>query len=231
MQNKKIRLNNLLPKIAIQVNENVYLKHPESSALGKKIITAGIDMIDQLGYEQFTFRKLAKAINSTEASIYRYFENKHKLLLYFTSWYWNWTAYKLAFKLTNISSSKERLKKAIFLLTEEIKEDNDFLHINEAKLNRIVIAESSKAYLCKEVDAGNKEGFFAEYKQVVQLVSDIILEINPNYKYPHMLVSTVIEGGHNQRFFTAHLPNLTDAIEGEDAITTFYTELTLQALN
>lgn len=223
-------MDSLLSKISIQVNSNVYLKNPESSDLGRKIVASGIDLFDELGYENFTFRKLAKEIKSTEASIYRYFESKHKLLLYFTAWYWSWTEYKLVFKLTNVESAEERLNKAIFLLTEEVKEDNDFSHINEIKLNRIVIAESSKVFLSKEVDIENEEGFFEEYKQVVQRVSDIILEINPSYKYPHMLVSTVIEGGHNQRFFTAHLPKLTDAVEGEDAITTFYTSLTLQAI-
>ena len=151
------KLNSLLSKISIQVNSNVYLKDPESSDLGRKIIASGIDMIDELGYENFTFRKLAKEIKSTEASVYRYFESKHKLLLYFTAWYWSWTEYKLVFKLTNIESPEERLKKAIFLLTEEVKEDNDFSHINEIKLNRIVIAESSKVFLNKEVDVENEE--------------------------------------------------------------------------
>jgi AcrR family transcriptional regulator len=208
----------------------VYIKDPESSDLGRKIITVGIDMLDELGYEGFTFRKLAKAISSTEASIYRYFESKHKLLLYLTSWYWSWTEYRLVFRLTNIECPKDRLKKSILLLTEEVKEDSDFSHINEVKLNRIVIAESSKVYLCKDVDEENKEGVFSGYKQIVQRVSDIILEINPEYKYPHMLVSTVVEGGHNQRFFSEHLPKLTDKVKGEDAITCFYDHLTFSAI-
>lgn len=230
LQINRLRLKDLLSKIAIQVNRTVYLKDPESSELGRKIISSGIDMIDDLGFEDFTFRKLAKGINSTEASVYRYFESKHKLLLYFTAWYWGWTEYKLVFRLTNIASAEERLKKSILLLTEIVKEDNDFSHINEVKLNRIVIAESSKVFLNKEVDAENKDGVFAEYKQIVQRVSDIILEINPGYKYPHMLVSTVIEGGHNQRFFSEHLPKLTDTVKGEDAITCFYQQLTFNAI-
>ncbi|MDG1476741.1 MAG: TetR/AcrR family transcriptional regulator [Vicingaceae bacterium] len=223
-------MERLLSKISIQVNSSIYIKDPETSDLGKKIITVGIDMLDELGYENFTFRKLAKAIKSTEASIYRYFESKHKLLLYLTSWYWSWTEYKLVFRLTNIESAEERLEKSILLLTEEVKEDGNFSHINEVKLNKIVIAESSKVYLCKDVDAENKEGVFSGYKQIVQRVSDIILEINPAYKYPHMLVSTVVEGGHHQRFFSEHLPKLTDKVKGEDAITCFYRHLTFRAI-
>ena len=230
MQTITLQMNNFLSKIAIQVNEKVYLKDPESSELGKKILHGGIDMLEELGFEEFTFRKLAKAIQSTEASIYRYFESKHKLLLYLTSWYWGWTEYRLVFGLTNIESPHERLKKAIVLLTEEVKEDSDFSHINEVKLNRIVIAESSKAYLNKEVDEENKAGVFSGYKQIVQQVSNIIIEINSGYKFPHMLVSTIIEGSHHQRFFSAHLPKLTDQIKGEDAIVSFYTLLVFQAI-
>ncbi len=223
-------MQDLLSKISIQVNDKVYLKDPESSDLGRKILNGGIDMIDELGFEDFTFRKLAKEIKSTEASIYRYFESKHKLLLYLTSWYWSWTEYKLVFGLTNIESPNERLKKAILLLTEEVKEDSNFSHINEIKLNKIVIAESSKAYLNKDVDEENKDGVFSGYKQIVQKVSDIIIEINSVYKFPHMLVSTIIEGSHHQRFFSEHLPKLTDKIKGEDAIVSFYTLLAFQAI-
>ena len=223
-------MNNLLSKISIQVNEKVYLKDPESSALGQKILNSGIDMIAELGFEDFTFRKLAAAIKSTEASIYRYFESKHKLLLYLTSWYWGWTEYKLVFGMANIECPKDRLKKAVLLLTEEVKEDSDFSHINEVKLNKIVISESSKVYLNKVVDEENKEGVYSGYKQIVQRVTDIIIEINPSYKYPHMLVSTTIEGSHHQRFFTEHLPHLTDVVKGEDAISCFYNQLIFKAI-
>ena len=45
-----------------------------------------------------------------------------------------------------------------------------------------------------------------------------------------MLVSTIIEGSHHQRFFTQHLPKLTDVVKGEDAITCFYNQLIFQAI-
>lgn len=220
-----------LPNVSIQVNEKIYLKNPDSSELGRKIIASSVDMIDEMGMENFTFRKLAKEINSTEASIYRYFESKHRLLLYLTSWYWGWMEYQLLFALANVETPQERLKKAILLLTQEVKQDGNFSHINEVKLHRIVISESSKAYLTKEVDQENKVGAFAGYKQLVGRISDIILQINPTYKYPHMLISTMIEGSHHQRFFAAHLPRLTDVIKGEDSIPEFYSEMIFKAIN
>ncbi len=218
-------MQNFRNKISIKVNENVFLKHPDSSTLGKKIVQGSIDLIDEIGFEDFTFKKLACSIQSTEASVYRYFESKHHLLVYLVLWYWGWQEYRLVMTTMNVEDPNERLKRCIKILTEKIEEDSNFSQINEVKLNRIVITESSKIYLNKKVDAENEKGFFLQYKDVVELVSDIILEINPSFKYPHMLVSTVIEGAHHQRFFAEHLPRLTDEVEGEDAIATFYQEL------
>lgn len=223
-------MKELLSKVSIQLNEHIFLKNPESTELGKNILIGSIDMIHTAGFDTFTFRKLGKEINSTEASIYRYFENKHKLLLYLTSWYWGWMEYKLVFGLANIASPKDRLQKAIMLLTETVAEDDSFSPINVEKLNDIVISESSKAYLNKSVDEQNNIGVFVGYKQLVQRVSDIILEVNPKYKYPHMLISTMIEGAHFQRYFADHLPRLTDIIHDEDAICEFYKDMISKAI-
>ena len=223
-------MQELLSKITIQVNSSIYLKDPNSSRLGKKIVSAGIDLIADLGFEQFTFKKLGRFIESPEASIYRYFESKHKLLLYITSWYWGLMEYQLVFSVANVSSPEERLKKAIALLTGRLIETQDFPEINTYNLQSILSNEASKTYLSKSVDDENKHGVFTDYKQIVERVSNIILEINPNYKFPHMLVSTVVEGAHHQRFFADHLPRLTDVIDGEDAIQKFYIDLVLKTI-
>ena len=81
-------MERLLQSIKIGINNKIYLKDPESSNLGKKILEYSILMIDEMGFEGFTFKKLGARIGSNESSIYRYFESKHKLLLYLTSWYW-----------------------------------------------------------------------------------------------------------------------------------------------
>lgn len=224
-------MNQILSYISINVNENLYVKNPESSDLGKRILREGIMLIDEIGFDDFTFKKLAKKIKSTEASIYRYFENKHKLLLYLTSWYWAWMEYRVVFATTNVECPKDRLERTIKLLTQEVKEDGSVPHINERILNHILISESSKAYCTKMVEDQNSIGAYTSYKQLVQRISENVIEINPKFKYPHMLISTVIEGSHHQRFFSEHIPKLTDVVEGEDAITTFYTQLTLQTIN
>lgn len=223
-------MNSITPRVEISVNEKIFIKDPKSSDLGLLILSGSIDLIDEIGFENFTFRKLAKRIKSTEASIYRYFESKHKLLLYLLAWYWGWMEYKLAFRLANVESSVEKLKRCISLMTEVVVEDQSFSHIDEVKLNRIIISESSKAYLNRFVDEDNKIGAFLPYKSFVDQVSTVILEISANFPYPHMLVTTVIEGAHHQRYFADHLPRLTNKIDGEDAVQTFYNKMVFDTI-
>jgi len=217
-------------QVHMAIDSNLYCKDPESSDLGKKIVMNGIKMIHELGYESFTFKKLGAQIHSNESSIYRYFESKHTFLIYLVNWYWSWIEFKLELLTTNVSSAEEKLDKAIQLLTEQVKEDDTFTFINQVTLNKIIIAESVKAYHTKQVDKENEKGFYKTYKRVVQRVCDFVLEINPQFKFPHMLVSTIIEGAHHQRFFSEHLPSLTDFEEGKNNIVEFYKQLTKDAL-
>ena len=118
-------MNPLLGNIQISVNPNLYLKNPESSDLGKRILAGGIPLMEELGFEDFTFKKLAISIKSTEASIYRYFESKHLFLLYLNSWYWSWMGYRFTLATTNIDDPNTRLINAIKLLTEKVVEDGN----------------------------------------------------------------------------------------------------------
>lgn len=216
--------------LQIMISPELYTKNPDSSDLGKKIVSKSISMIDDLGFENFTFKKLGIEIGSNESSIYRYFESKHALLIYLINWYWSWIEYKIVFATLNINSPIEKLEKAIKILTEEVVEDNSFSYINEVILTKIIISESSKAYHTKEVDKENEKGFYKTYKNVVERVSSLVLEINPTFEYPHMLVSTVIEGAHHQRYFSKHLPSLTDFEEGKNNIACFYNDLVFKLI-
>ena len=217
-------------QINIATDSKLYFKDPESSDLGKRIVEHGIEMIHELGYESFTFKKLGDRIHSNESSIYRYFESKHAFLIYLLNWYWSWIEYKLVFATLNVASAPDKLNTAIAILTEEVLEDNSFSYINEVMLNKIIIAESSKAYHTKAVDQENKKGYYKTYKDVVERVSAIVLEINPTYEFPHMLISTVIEGAHHQRYFSKHLPSLTDVRKGGNNIVRFYTDVVFKTI-
>lgn len=203
-------MDRLLQNIKIAINDNIYLKDPESSELGRRIIEYSIILIDEMGFEAFTFRKLGERIKSNESSIYRYFENKHKLLVYLTSWYWGWLEYQLVFATYSVPNTQEKLEKAIEIISRTKVEDHNFGHINEVLLNRIVINESSKSYLTKEVKQENKDGYFVIYKRMVNRLEEMIKSIAPAYEFPASLASTIMETALHQHFLKEHLPSLTN---------------------
>jgi hypothetical protein len=206
-------MNAILSNLKIHVNEKIYVKDPETSTLGKKIIEQSIILIEEIGFEDFTFKKLGERIASNESSIYRYFENKHKLLIYLSSWYWSWIEYKLVFGTSNIENNLEKLKKAISIVTEKIEDDIATEHINEGLLNKIIIAEFTKTLHTKEVDQENKEGFFLIYKRVINRIITMVNDVNPEYPFAKSLISTVVEGSLHQHFLSQHLKTITDCNE------------------
>ena len=200
----------MIAQLQLQLDESLYLRDPQSSDLGQKIVKASIVMIDRVGFEAFTFKKLSIEINSTEASIYRYFENKHRLLIYLIAWYWNYLEYKITFETHNINDPERKLKIALRFITKKLEDDDMFSGISESALQRVVIQESDKTYLTKNVDEDNKEGLFRGYKSLCVTIASYIKEINPNFEYTHSLVSTCLEAAHQQVFFAQHLPTLSD---------------------
>lgn len=198
-------------EVRIKMNDKLFLRNPEESALGKKIVKQGLSLINKLGFEDFTFKKLATEVNTTEASIYRYFENKHKLLVYLITWYWSFLEYKVVFSINNISSSEIKLKTIIKIITEEPTNNSaktDF--VSEFESYKMVIWEGSKSYLTRNVSKDNKDRLFKPYKDLCERFASIIKEYNPKYKYPHSLASTIFEMAHSQKFFKQNLPALTD---------------------
>jgi AcrR family transcriptional regulator len=197
-------------QVKFAINDKIYLRNPESSEVGKLMVKRAIDLIYELGFEQFTFKKLAIEINSTEATIYRYFENKHRLLLYILNWYWCYMEFLVTIKLENITDKKEQLKIIVHLLTHEFAESTNQLDYNKKYLNQIVISESSKVYLVKDVAEINKDEVFKPYKDLCAKIAEVISSYNPAYKYPRSLSTTLIETAHHQQFFSVNLPKLTD---------------------
>lgn len=222
-------MEQLLQSVKIEINKKIYLKDPESSDLGKRIIEHSILMIDEIGFDSFTFKKLGQRIGSNESSIYRYFENKHKLLLYLTSWYWGWLEYKLVFSTNSIPDVTQKLEKAIEIVTMNTVEDSSFSHINEVLLNKIVINEYSKSYLTKEVDVENKEGYFVIYKRLVNRMVTMIQNVNSDYLFPSSLASTILEGSLHQHFLKDHFSSLTDCHENSDP-TKYFKHLVINSL-
>lgn len=196
--------------IKITLNEGLYQRDPQETALGKKIIQHSILLIDEIGFEKFNFKKLAIHMESTEASVYRYFENKHKLLLYLVSWYWEWVTYLIDINTMNIDDPCRRLQIIIENFVYASKENPSIDYVNENVLHSIIISEGNKAYHTKSVDKENTEGFFTNYKKLTQKVASVIAEIKPDFPYPNALASNLFEMANNHIYFAQHLPKLTD---------------------
>lgn len=200
----------------ISIPTGLSIKDPLQSKLGRKIISTSIILLDEIGFEAFTFRKLAKKMESNETTLYRYFENKHLLLLYLVVWYWNWVSYLIDYNTKNITDPNRKLDLIIDNFVDATKENPSVDFVNERLLHRIIISESSKAYHTKNIDEENKHGFYSSYKQLIQKVADVILEIDHKFPYPHTFANTLFEMANNEIYFAEHLPRLTDVkVENE----------------
>lgn len=195
--------------LQIKMNEKLFVKNPEQTELGKKIIQRSIQLIHDYGFEALTFKKLAEDIGTTEAGIYRYFENKHRLLIYITAWYWSWLEYRVSIHTRNIENPVLKLKSVIKLLVTA-EDDIKSSYVDENILHQIIITEGTKTYLTKKVSEDNKDHLFKPYKDLCAVIGNIILQCNSDYKYPKSLASTIIEMAHFQNFFMHNLPALTD---------------------
>lgn len=224
-------MDQLFYKFKISVHAATYNKDPDSSELGQTIIKRTIDLLAETGLENFTFKKLASEIGTSEASIYRYFDNKHKLLTYLVGWYWSWVEYQIAFNTNNLPSPEEKLRIAIHIVTSPVPATNEGFSFSIKNLHQIVLTESPKTYLSASVDEENSHGYFKDYKNVVKRISEFIHEINPDYKFPHSIISTVVEGSHQQQFFAAHLPSLTDCEATAASVQEFFVELVEKAIH
>ena len=186
--------------ISFVIDSSLYLRYPEETSLGKKMVSESIIMMDEDGYDAFTFKKLAARIDSTEASIYRYFRNKHQLLCYLVSWYWTWLEYFIQYRTTNINDSKRKLEMAIAALLESDIDDPNIPHINEGILHRLVVAESARVYMPRPTEITDYNGILRGYNLMCSRLIEFIKGIDPKYKYTRELVDTLLSISHNRLF-------------------------------
>jgi AcrR family transcriptional regulator len=196
--------------VKFKINERLYLRDPESSDTGKTIVRTAIGLIYDLGFEQFTFKKLAHKAEITEATIYRYFSSKYKLLTYILNWYWSYLEFVAKMQIQQITEPREKLILILKIIMNDHTTVSQVQDYDLEKLNNIVVSESSKSYFLKEVDEINQDRVFSPLKSLCHFIHEIILEVKPDFRYPKSLASTLYETAHNQQFFSEHLPSLTD---------------------
>lgn len=186
--------------ISFTIDKSLFLRDPEQTPLGKKIVSQAIVLIDEHGFDAFNFKMLANQIESTEASVYRYFRNKHQLLCYCVSWYWTWLEYLIEFRTNNISDPKRKLEIAIATLLESDICDPNIPHIDESILHRVVVSESARVYMMRLSDGADYKSILHGYKLLCDQLMGFIKAINPKYKYARELMETLISTAHNQIF-------------------------------
>ena len=193
------------------------LRDPQSTELGRRILRHAIALLDRLGLEAFTFRKLAAEAGCTEASVYRYFSSKHQLLLYLLAYYWDWVHHLINSAVSAEADPRARLRAALGALTHPATPNPSVEYVDERLLHRVILAEGTKAYHSKDVDDVNAKGVFGGYKSLTADLAGLILAVDPDFPYPRALASSLFEMAHNHLYFAEHLPRLTDLDPGPGA--------------
>jgi len=200
--------------MAVQVRilppSSLFISNPQETKLGRRILADSILLLNRLGLEDFTFKKLSQEIGSAEASIYRYFNNKNQLLLYLTSWYWSWVHHLVFHEVVKVTDPWLKLRAAISVLVRPWSRKPGVTYIDQRALHQLIVNEGTKAYRTKLVDLKNRKGFFVGYKELTEELSKLILRLDPRFKHPRALASSLFEMAHDHPFFAEHLPRLTD---------------------
>jgi len=197
-------------KYSFTLNSDLYIKDPTSSVAGRKVLAAGAQLILETGLEAFTAKKLAAAAGITEATVYKYFANKQRLLQYYFQLYWTWLEQQVKVFTAIEMDPHQKLVKAVRVISNTPSVAADPGVITKQVLLELVINEGSKAYHHVQVDEDNAKLFFAPYKSITALLANMIITVQPAEKYPLALATTIIEMSHSLKYYTKHLPALTD---------------------
>lgn len=130
--------------------KRLYLKNPQDTLLGRQITTKALQLINTIGFEAFTFKKLALNIKTTEASVYRYFENKHHMLLYLVNQYWTHIYNVAQYHCQTEPKAKNRIQFILkLILNPELPEHKIHTSFDINALYQLVLWEGSKTYLTR----------------------------------------------------------------------------------
>jgi len=197
-------------RISISVSPNTYLRNPEDTDLGKNIIRYGIQILSDKGFQCFNFKCLAKEMGSTEASVYRYFENKYMLLVYLTSWYWEYLDLQIMLNTRNIEDPVRKLRLMISTIVQGIDSDFEHEYFDLRKLHNIVVEQSPRVIHSKKVEACEKAGMFSNFKNLNSNIAAIILECDPDFKYPSALATNILKMSMDHKYYAEHICSITE---------------------
>jgi len=207
---------------------SLHLRDPAASAIGERILSEGLVLMNELGLEAFTFKKLTEHADCTEATIYNYFPNKQRLLQYYFQLYWMWLDTHCQQEGRSVPDPWERLKGDIRSLCGLWSKDAMAAQLDPTALRELVIVEGSKSFLHRNVDEDNKLKLFQPYKDLGAHLASEIKACDRKCKLPRTFATTLIEMAHSLEFAMAHLPALTELSDGGDRnkLAKFLIELT-----
>lgn len=192
------------------------LRDPDATELGRSMLSGGLELMNEIGLEAFTFRKLAERIGSTEASLYKYFPNKHRLLQYYFQLYWLWLRRLCGREAERSRDPRDALRRSIEAICGVWPRALPELQLDPEALRRLVIDEGMKSYLHKNVDADNARRLFAPYKELSAFLAERLSACRRGVPMPRSFATTVIEMAHSLPFAMEHLPSLTELSSRKD---------------
>jgi hypothetical protein len=149
-------------------------------------------------------------MGSTEASVYRYFENKQMLLIYLTSWYWEYLDFNIMMNTKNIEDPFRKLKIAVKTVVDGMSEGTAIEYIDIKLLHQIIVEQSPKVIYTKKVSECEKAGLFSNYINLNSHISGIILECDPDFQYPSALASNIIKMAIDHTYYAENICSLTE---------------------
>jgi AcrR family transcriptional regulator len=222
-------MRKLLGHVSIKIDESLFNKEPTSSDIGLSIIRKSVDLLHSEGLESFTFKKLALTLGSTESTIYRYFINKHQLMMYLASWYWSLLEWKVVFATANMELPSAMMDKALKVLANPVDESS-MEFFDEKKLRDIVISYGFNSVEIKNLKKKDRIGYFLAYSNLSSRFEEIIILHNKNFKNPKAMATTLIETSNFQLLLKLRLPELTDEHASETTLYNLLSQMAYKAL-
>lgn len=180
------------------------------SPMGRRILHEGLELMNELGLEAFTFKKLAEHIGCTEVTVYHYFANKQRLLQYYFQLYWLWLAILSTQSGKSAKDPLDRVHGTIRGLAGLWPGEVLASQLNPFALRELVINEGSKSFMHKNVDSDNELKLFKPYKDLCAQVASELKACSPRIKSPRSFATTLVEMAHSLEFAMLHLPALTE---------------------
>lgn len=187
-----------------------------STPMGKRILGEGLLLMNELGLESFTFKKLAERIGCTEVTVYHYFPNKQRLLQFYFQVYWLWLATYCKEEGKNLEDPLERLRGDIRALCGTWPPSARANQFDPGDLRELVINEGSKSFMHKNVDSDNELRLFKPYKDLCAHIASEVKSCLPRSRNTRSFATILIEMAHSLEFAMVHLPALTELSARKD---------------